>query len=199
MSTSTALDRQVAEEQERHDLLQQLTARGVTVDPNMSLEGLEEMWATFGTDAQAENAKIEPAPIVIDADHPGGIEGAMAEAADAITERVVEIIDPDGTLFDRSQYEREDLAIAKVDGQQIDKIRVKFSGSILLDRSDPADVALYNRLTMGKEVELRCAGKVTAVGAGWTTNRDGDLDAIVGEKAIKVETVWVLAPEELKA
>lgn len=106
--------------------------------------------------------------------------------------------DPEGkALFNRDAYEREDLAIAKVDGQQIDKIAVKFTGRILLDRSAPADVALYNRLQMGSEVELRCAGKVTSTGAGWTTNRDGDLDAIVGEKAVKVETVWVLSPEQL--
>src|SRR3569833_1306251 len=59
-------------------------------------------------------------------------------------------LEPDaakGELFDRSQYDREDLAIPKVDGQQIDKIRVDFGGSIMLDRSDPADVALYNSLT----------------------------------------------------
>jgi hypothetical protein len=106
--------------------------------------------------------------------------------------------DPEGNaLFDRSSYEREDLAIAKVDGQQIDKIAVKFTGRILLDRSAPADVALYNSLQMGADVELRCAGKVTSTGAGWTTNREGDLDAIVGEKAVKVETVWVLTPEQL--
>ena len=106
--------------------------------------------------------------------------------------------DPEGkALFNRDAYDREDLAIPKVDGQQIDKIAVKFTGRILLDRSAPADVALYNRLQMGADVELRCAGKVTSTGAGWTTNREGDLDAIVGEKAVKVETVWVLSPEQL--
>lgn len=106
--------------------------------------------------------------------------------------------DPDGkALFDSSDYEREDLAIAKVDGEGIDKIRVKFSGSVMLDRGAPADVALYNALRLGREVELRCAGKVSGVSTGWTTNREGDLDAVVGERALKVETVWVLDPEDL--
>lgn len=100
-------------------------------------------------------------------------------------------------LFDRSQFEREELQIEKVDGIGIDKIRVKFSGSVMLDRSDPADVALYNRLRMGRDVELRCAGKVAGAGAGWTTNREGNLDAVVGEKTVKVDTVWVLEPEQL--
>ena len=108
--------------------------------------------------------------------------------------------DPDGEkLFDTSDYDREDLQIAKVDGISIDKIRVKFSGSVLLDRSDPADVSLYNRLVMGREVDLRVAGKVRGAGAGWTTNREGDLDAVVGEKTVHIDTVWVLEPENLAA
>lgn len=102
-----------------------------------------------------------------------------------------------GALFDKSQYEREDLQISKIDGQSVDKIRVKFSGSVMLDRSDPADVALYNRLLLGEDCELRVAGNVSGSGGGKTTNKDGDLDAIVGQKTVTVDTVWVLTPEEL--
>lgn len=106
--------------------------------------------------------------------------------------------DPEGNgLFDRSQYEREDLAIPKVDNQPIDKIAVKFAGRVMLDRSDPADVALFNKLVLGKEVELRCSGKVSRVGTGWATNREGDLDAVVGERQLHVDSVWVLEPENL--
>jgi hypothetical protein len=107
-------------------------------------------------------------------------------------------LEPDaekGELFNRDQYEREDLAIPKVDGNPIDKIRVKITGSIMLDRSAPADVALYNKLKLGHDVELRVSGKVSGSDTGFTTNREGDLDAIVGEKAVKVDTVWVLDPE----
>ncbi|HEY8723423.1 MAG TPA: hypothetical protein VIL92_06140 [Gaiellaceae bacterium] len=102
-----------------------------------------------------------------------------------------------GQLFDKSQYEREDLQIATVDGQTIDKIRIDLTGSILLDRSDPADVALYNRLILGHECELRVSGKVGGSGAGYTTSKDGELDAVVGKKAVKIDSVWVLTPEEL--
>jgi hypothetical protein len=109
-----------------------------------------------------------------------------------------EAADPNGkALFDKSAYDREDLQIPKVDGQSIDKIRVDFQGSIMLDRSSPADVALYNRLVLGKAAELRVSGKVSGTGAGWTTNRDGDLDAIVGKRTIKIDTVWLLEPEQL--
>ena len=106
--------------------------------------------------------------------------------------------DPDGkALFDASDYDREDLAIPKIDGEQITKIRVDFSGSVMLDRSDPADVKLFNGARLGKELELRVAGRITGVGTGFTTNKDGDLDVVVGKKTLKVETVWVLDPEEL--
>jgi hypothetical protein len=102
-----------------------------------------------------------------------------------------------GELFDRSQYDREDLAIPKVDGKQIDKIRVSFGGSVLLDRSAPADVALFNRLTLGHDVELRVSGKVGKSSTGFTTNREGDLDAIVGDRALRIDSVWILDPEDL--
>lgn len=106
--------------------------------------------------------------------------------------------DPDGkALFDASDYDREDLAIPKVDGNQIDKIRFAFSGSVLLDRSEIADVALFNGAKLGQELELRVSAKVAGVGTGFTTNKDGDLDVIVGEKKLKIETVWVLDPEDL--
>lgn len=100
-------------------------------------------------------------------------------------------------LFDASDYEREDLAIPKVDGNQIDRIAIKVSGRVMLDRSDPADVALFNRLKLNQEVEIRCAGKITGLGTGFTTGKDGDLDAVVSSKNLKVDTVWVLDPEGL--
>ena len=112
---------------------------------------------------------------------------AAAPAAEATQE----------TAFDAAQYDKPELQIAKVDGQGIDKIRVAFSGSVMLDRSDPADVALFNKLMLGKECELRVAGKVSKTATGWTTNREGDLDAVVGERTVKVDTVWVLTAEGL--
>lgn len=102
-------------------------------------------------------------------------------------------------LFDASRYDSPELQITKVDGQGIDKIRIAFTGSIMLDRSDPRDVALFNKLILGKDVELRCAGEVVRTATGWTTNRDGDLDAVVGERTIKVGTVYVLEAESLAA
>ena len=119
----------------------------------------------------------------------------MPAASDSSTSN--EEAKPEGGLFDASDYDREDLAIPKVDGNQVDRIAIKVSGRVMLDRSDPADVALFNRLKLNQEVELRCAGKVTGLGTGFTTGKDGDLDAVVSSKNLKVDTVWVLDPEDM--
>lgn len=108
--------------------------------------------------------------------------------------------DPDGqtAIIDRSQYEREDLAIAKVDGNAIDRIRLTFSGTVSLDRSEPADVALYNKLVLGRGVTLMVEGRCAGTGAKEATGRDGDLDVIVGQKTVAVTTVYIPAVEDLE-
>lgn len=102
--------------------------------------------------------------------------------------------DPDGkALFDRSQFEREDLAIDKVDGNPIDRIKLEFAGAVFLDRSAPADVALYNKLRLGHDVTLMVEGKCSSTGAKGATDREGDLDVVVGAKGVKVTTVYIPA------
>lgn len=110
--------------------------------------------------------------------------------------------EPDGqtTLIDRSQYEREDLAIAKVDGNAIDRIQLTFAGTVMLERSDVADVALWNRLKLGKGgLTLMVEGECSATGAKRATDRGGELDVIVGAKTLKVGTVYIPAVEDLES
>lgn len=102
-------------------------------------------------------------------------------------------------LFDRSQYEREDLRLAKVDGNQVDRIALKFSGTVFLDRSEPADVALYRKLALGRDVTLQVEGRCNATAAKGATDREGDLDVIVGEKGVKVHTVYLAVADEVEA
>jgi hypothetical protein len=97
------------------------------------------------------------------------------------------MIETPETLFDRSQYERPDLQIDNVDGQPIDRPRLKFTGSYALDRMDPAHVALFNRLPMGAELELHVRVRVTGVAARWAVDRYGDMEAVIGERGLTVE------------
>jgi hypothetical protein len=100
-------------------------------------------------------------------------------------------------LFDASSYDKPGLQIPKIDGNAIDRIGLSFSGSIMLDRSEPGDVALYNRIHGEKERELWITAKWAGVGAKPATNRDGDLDVMVATKTLKVEQVRIVEPEEL--
>lgn len=101
-------------------------------------------------------------------------------------------IEPDSDgLFNAADYEREELAINKIDGNQIDRIAIKFAGTVFLDRSDPADVALYNKLRLGNDVTLQIEGKCSGTAAKGATDREGDLDVVVGERTVKVQTVYV--------
>lgn len=117
-----------------------------------------------------------------------------------------DVIDPDGTIVEQDGqtaalnaaiYEDPTLRIEKVDGKNIEQIAVTFSGRILLDRSNEKDVELWNRLTMGTDAELRVCAKATGKLVQGATNREGDLDVVVGTRKLKVHTVYVLTPEEL--
>jgi hypothetical protein len=92
-------------------------------------------------------------------------------------------------IVDRSQYEREDLQIPKIDGQTIDRIKIGFSGSLFLDRSEASDVAVYNALRLGKDVDLLVTAKCSKTGASGATDRDGNLDVVVGAKTLKVHSL----------
>ena len=108
--------------------------------------------------------------------------------------------DPDGkALFDRAAYQAPGLRIDEVDGQEVDKIWLKFTGRVALDRTKAADVAIFNKARLGAELELRVSGKGARVGTGYTTSKGGDLEAVVGEREVRIDTVYVLSAEELEA
>lgn len=104
--------------------------------------------------------------------------------------------EPKDALFDKKAYDSPALALPTVDGEGVDKIRIAFSGSVMLDRTDPADVALIRKMALGHDVSLMVEGKVSKKGHQFTTNKEGDLDAVVFETAVKVETVYTpVVPE----
>jgi hypothetical protein len=116
-----------------------------------------------------------------------------AAATDTVakTEDDDPLVDPGGqtAIIDRTQYEREDLQIPKIDDQTVDRIEIKFTGSIFLDRSDVSDVAVYNELRFQRDVSLLIEAKCSNVAAKGATDRDGDLDVVVGSKTLKVHSL----------
>lgn len=119
-----------------------------------------------------------------------------AEQTEETTEETV-VLDVDDSLFAAAQYDDPKLYLDKVDEKDVDKIRVEFSGSVMLDRKDAEDVALIRSLKLGKPLELRVAATCNSKKTGYTTGKEGDLDAIVFTGGLKIDTLYVLTPEEL--
>lgn len=123
----------------------------------------------------------------------GAVLTASEDASSDVTKEEETTPDPEpgeqAAAFDPSAYDREDLQIPKVDGQSIDRISLKFSGEVFLDRSEPSDVAVYNAFRLGKDVSLLIEAKCSSTAAKGATDRDGDLDVVVGTKGLKVHSL----------
>lgn len=123
----------------------------------------------------------------------GAILAAAVDTSSEVAKEEEATPDPapgeQAAAFDPSAYDREDLQIPKIDGQSIDRISIKFSGEIFLDRSEPSDVAVYNALRLGKDVGLLIEAKCSSTAAKGATDRDGDLDVVVGTKGLKVHSL----------
>lgn len=134
----------------------------------------------------ATASKIEPKRQNVETDEP------VVETDD---EQVDETTKPDEPAegqtkaFEAADYDREDLQIPKVDGHTVDRISLKFSGEVFLDRSDASDVAVYNALRLGKDVQLLVEAKTSSTAAKGATDRDGDLDVVVGTKGLKIHSL----------
>jgi hypothetical protein len=99
-------------------------------------------------------------------------------------------------LFPAADFDAPGLQLVKIDGEQIDRIALKFSGTVFLDRSDPRDVALMRAMRLGNDITLQVEGKCSKKGYGFSTDREGELDVVVQEHAIKIETVYQPVLEE---
>jgi hypothetical protein len=108
-------------------------------------------------------------------------------------------LEPAVPLFDAADYDKPGLQIPKVDGHAIDRIGLTFGGGVMLDRSEPNDVTLYNRIHGQQTIELWIEAKWGGTGAKPATNRDGDLDVIVGHKSLRVESIRIVDPAALGA
>jgi hypothetical protein len=103
---------------------------------------------------------------------------------------------PEGHLIDPAVYETEELSLPKIDGEGVDKIAAKFAGTVFLDRSDPRDVALIRELRLGQSVTLMVEATVGPPVPGYTTSKEGDLDALILSRRFSVEGVYkAVVPE----
>jgi hypothetical protein len=88
-------------------------------------------------------------------------------------------------VFDPSPF---DLPIPTVDGLKADKLRVSFTGTIDLDRTDLDDLELLEKLKLGRDypftVEATCVSKPQA----YSPSEDGPGTTLV-QATMKVHTL----------
>lgn len=157
------------------------TAEKLQIERKRQLVPPEEPTQVDATPAE------EPTP-----DEDASTEGEKAEEPEAKTASA-----KNGGLFDASDYDREDLALPKVDGHSIDKIALEFSGRVMLDRFNPDHVALFRRAKIDSDLELWIQGHGSGVNTKPNTNKDGDLDVVVSTRGLRVEAVRIVPAEGL--
>jgi hypothetical protein len=143
---------------------------------------------------QDEGAEPEEQPAQL-ADATGSTTSVTITDTTTATWPAEALVEPTGqtALIDKTDYQREDLALPKIDGQEVDRIAFTFSGTIMLDRADPADVNLFRKLNLGHDVTLQVEGACAGYGGKGATNRDGDLDVVVATRRIKIHTIYLPA------
>lgn len=103
-------------------------------------------------------------------------------------------VDPDDAqekAFDPSVYDNPKLRLPDVDGKKVDKIQVRFSGTVELDRLNPDHVAFFrDALRLGKEVDLgRLSGVVQQKPPRQVANKDGYAGDVRQTAVVKIHTI----------
>lgn len=90
-----------------------------------------------------------------------------------------------GELFDASEYE---LPVPRVDGTPADAIELAFSGKVVLDPHDEADLALIERLRLDADYTLRVEAAVA--GKAMKVKRTEDETVATHVVALRVHTLY---------
>lgn len=96
-----------------------------------------------------------------------------------------ELISETGDEHDASP---EQLALPVIDHRDADQVELAVSGTIKLDRKDPADCALIRRLRLGDDVDLHVSGLVVER-AGRSRHNQERRKAVRGIEIVREATV----------
>lgn len=95
-------------------------------------------------------------------------------------------------LFESGAY----LQVPVMDGHPSDKLVFAFGGSINFEAGDPEGRDLFEKLTLGRDVELRVSGFVGSKQGSFKKGKD-DEEIITGKVGVKIDSIYVLGPEDL--
>lgn len=96
----------------------------------------------------------------------------------------------DTGLFDAAKYDTPELRLPKIEGEHgVDAIEVGFSGTIKLDRGNPADVELFRKLKLGQDVSVNVVAVCTEKKQRPAIDEDGYVTEYVSSAKVKVANV----------
>lgn len=113
-------------------------------------------------------------------------EGVRTVTIDADT---IDKLRARGGLFDPEAYEDPRLNLENGDGRRIDDIAIGFTGTIVLNRRDPDDVAFYRDLQLGKTVEFNFAGSVSGDAETIKPATDKSPELLLGKRTIRIHSL----------
>lgn len=88
--------------------------------------------------------------------------------------------------------------LPEFEGQRVDRFKVKFSGEIALDPSDPNDHKLIEALKLGADVRLTIDGTVKSRPHDVTLDGEGWVKNVISAASVAVHTVNLRKLEQLK-
>jgi len=101
--------------------------------------------------------------------------------------------------FDDADYADPRLRLDQVDGKDVNKISVRFSGTVELTRTNPDHVALFRRLVLGKEIDvaelLAPTGRVVGRQNRQVLGSDGYVTDLVQTAVVSVTNIGGFAAD----
>lgn len=93
--------------------------------------------------------------------------------------------------FPAADYDDPKLRLPEIDGKKVNQIAIRFSGSIVLDRSNPEHVAYFrDTLRLGAEIDLAdLSGVVQQKPSRQAATKDGYAGDVRQTAVVKIHTV----------
>jgi hypothetical protein len=155
-----------------------------------AVEGLQIDGPTREKD-EMEQQLSDQTGLDVEISGPGGTTGAAA-VAHVVDAAVLDHSVASEQLFDASQFS----TVPTMDGQATDTLDVGFGGKVSYESTSAEGRAMFDKLPLGGTFELRVAGRVVKKSGAWKEKAD-ETEVVTGAVALKIDTIYVLSPEDL--
>lgn len=95
--------------------------------------------------------------------------------------------------FDASQYDDPELKLDYIDGKPVDRIVVRFAGSVELDRHNRESVELFRRFQLGHRIDFNQMPPLSAVvkqkPSRQVTDASGTIGDVVTTAVLSIDTI----------